>query len=213
MEKYIAWKQWRRCRRGFSLVTVLLVTIIGVALLGGIFFMLGTFAPASAVSVAQGAEYNVLQQGVERGKAILKERMDNEDPPPLWTDKPDATATIDSVEMLLIPNGKVIDENVGKDKLSGRSGRLVVCIYDVQYDPNLVNITDPNKLALLPPSLVIPAPSIWRETKPLDPDESAPPAGLSGNAGAYLIRATLDIGGEIKMFDSAVIQSNSKKEE
>lgn len=194
--------------RGFSLVTVLIVCIVGIALLGGIFYMFGGFVPASGVAQAHNAEYNVLQQGVERGKAILRDRMDNLDPPPRWTDKPGATPTIDSVDMLLIPNGKVIDENVGRDRLLGKSGRLVVQIYDAQYDATLINITDSDELAKLPPSLIIPAQASWDPPNPLDPDKADTTSGISGNAGAYLIRATLDIDGEVRVFDSAVIQSN-----
>ena len=209
----------RRARRGFSLLTVLMLSVIGVVLAAGAMHIASTSAGSRTVMVAENVGYNIMQQGVEHGKAILKERMNNEDPPPRWMDKPGATSNIETLAMLLIEDGVVVDRLLTdreRHSLGAREGRLTISIFDAEYDASKVAITDEAVIRRLPPSLQLQGSQKWNQGGSLAPDD--PGSGTIGgssasNAGVYLIRATLTItdhrGNTLEKFvDSVVIQSN-----
>jgi hypothetical protein len=83
---------------------------------------------------------------------------------------------------------------------------LYVKVYDMQYSPELAQAS-PN--SGMPPSVRIntSAPQTMGPTPDVD-DESFS-TGSASNAGAYLIRATLEIGGRRTVLETAVIQSNT----
>lgn len=202
--------------RGFSLIIVLIISVIGMSLLGATVYMLGAFSGYSRASISHNTEYNVMQQAIEQGRGMLRDRMNNTDPPPRWTDKANATPRIGSVDMLLIPDGRVIDRRLGAVELGGRPGRLVVRIFDMQYDPALVD-KDEAMIAELPGSFILSAQEEWVNEETSAPImEDVVFTGTANNAGVYLIRATLefDVDGDgavdtIKGIDSAVVQSNN----
>jgi flagellar basal body-associated protein FliL len=203
-------------KSGFSLITVLMISLVGMFLVGGMMYTFQSFAGKSAVVLSDTVLNNILEDGVERGKAALKARMMNTDPPPRWTDKPGlgVSSDIDSVETLLLEDGTVY---TATQNLFGKTANITVEIFDMQYDPeeNAVNITDPEELKLIPHSLMLSASKdkdvytddiIWEpgghETTFIDVD----------NGGAYLIRATLEVldsgNREVKILEAAVVQTN-----
>jgi hypothetical protein len=201
--------------RGFSLVLVLIISVIGMALLGGIMYTFQSFAGASRATIANDLKYNILQDGVEKGKTELKARMNNINPPPRWMDKAglNENSDIDSLSMLLLVDGVVLDQAVA---MRDGGGRIKVEIFDMQYDPapgkNDITITDDEELALLPPSVMIAgANAAWNNKMALDPGGLTPfSGGAAGNSGVYLIRATLVRGSEVKILESSIMQSNNE---
>lgn len=199
----------RGARRGFSLIVVLLVSLAGLSLLGGIVYMIDTSSGSSRFSVSQDMEYNVMQRGVEEGKAELRRRVAAVSVDlPHWSSTPDESIP-SSLSSLLIPNGTIVDRTVPGRELGGnKEGRLTVNVYDLRYDASKV----PNNAALimtLPPSIQIggtPEPPGEIEI----PGESPIGSTTASNAAAYLVRASLVIGGHRKVLDTIVIQS--KKE-
>ena len=82
-------------RRGFSLIVVLLVSLAGLSLLGGIVYMIDTSSGSSRFSVSQDMEYNVMQQGVEEGKAELRRRVAAVSADlPHWSQLPDRKSVV-----------------------------------------------------------------------------------------------------------------------
>lgn len=200
---------WIRGRRlGVSLIVVLLIAMAGMTMLGTIVYILNVSSGSSRVSSRQTEEYNILQKAVEQGKAILRDRMGNSDPPPRWTDKYGGEADITDSDTLLIENGIVVSSNVRV--LGQGTAALEVRVFDMQYNPERVRISDDHELSLLPPSITLEAPSEWWSPDVLEPgSENADSSGTANNAGVYLIRATLTFpDGETKTIDTAVVQSN-----
>jgi hypothetical protein len=175
----------------------------------------GSFAGHSRVSSAKNAKFNFLVGGVERGKAFLKQRMDNKDSPPKYTDKTGVNedTMITGIDVLMIKDGVAVDDRLGASELGklgiwAKSGRLVVRIYDMQYKPSKVAATD---IAKFPPSLILVAgDSSGNVGEVKDPDEytAAVSGGGVSNSGVYLIRASLEIDGAVTYLDTAVVQSN-----
>ena len=108
----------RGARRGFSLIVVLLVLLAGLSLLGGIVYMIDTSSGSSRFSVSQDMEYNVMQRGVEEGKAELRRRVAAVSVDlPHWSSTPDESIP-SSLSSLLIPNGTLLrseERRVGKE--------------------------------------------------------------------------------------------------
>ncbi|MDR3354323.1 MAG: hypothetical protein LBO21_04745 [Synergistaceae bacterium] len=202
-----------RRKRGFSLVIVLGIAIAGMSLLGGMMYTIQSFSGAARVAVSDGVIYNILQDGVERGKARLKELMHNTNPPPLWTDKPGVNHDdpISSVEDLLLVSGNVPSPNLNPNEFGGKTGSVKVEIFDMQYDTTKVTISNPEELAKLPPSYILSAGGpLVTSGSSLDPGKSkGSGGGPPPQCGVYLIRATLEIDGrEEKVLETSVIQSN-----
>ena len=71
-----------RGRAGFSLLTVLIIVMAGLTIIGVTFQLTTASSGAGRVSSAHRAKYNLLESGVEMGKAAIKEMMNNDQDPP-----------------------------------------------------------------------------------------------------------------------------------
>ena len=209
--------------RGFSLLVVLIVSAIAMTFMGALLNASVNAAGAGRVNSARVAKYNILQNGVEQGKAALMQIVYAAPQIPKYTDKYGGSepSEIDNLDMLLIDDGEVLTETWTKSKLgrlgiAGDSATFKIRIYDMQYKPGLVpsvasgKIT-PKEVASLPPAVTITGKTSSSVANALDPDEDGTIAGLSGgspaDAGIYLIRASLEIGARDYSIDTAVIQS------
>jgi hypothetical protein len=175
---------------------------------------------AGRMTNAANAKYNLLQDGIEDGRAKLREIMDNKDPIPRhpkadWTT--DYTIT-DLNELVISPDGVVKTAAISHSNLGrmgimdpgGAGGTMSVMIYDMQYDPDTISgsMPDDDKMRL-PPSIRIDA-SLWGTPPELDHVDEALKIGASAqNTGVYLIRSTLSTDKRITILDTAVLQSNN----
>jgi hypothetical protein len=207
-------------KRAFSLIAVLILTFAGMALVGGIMYTFQSFAGASQVASAQNVQYNLLQDGIQKGRAILRARMSTLDPPPRWYEHKvgvDSSSSITSAEDLMLVSGEVYSKVLDPSDLAGvgKQGKIFVKIYDMNYEAGKVTISDPAEISLLPPAINIDFDANdWNNRgDPLKPGEAAVTAGGGGgtvNFGIYLIRAYLEIdGAETQMLDNALLQANS----
>ena len=213
--------QPRGKRAGFSLIIVLIISLVGFAIVGVTLQLTVLSSGSGRVVSAAHTKYNILQDAVEEGKAALKKAMVGVEFPLTFDD--DTFKEITSADMLLVdydfdedePKGVVYDKGLNRSDLgrlgiAGNGGSLKVAIYDMQYDPRNVGSMTPDDLHMLPPSISPHGNSAWiggivGQTPP-DPSKS------TLHTGVYLIRATLEVEGAEKrtwILDSAMIQSNA----
>ena len=207
-----------RRRAGFSLVMVLIVFLIGVSITAGIMYMMTRHAGASRVGVVSEAGYNIMQDGLEQGKSTLKSRITSlgaGDSLPRREGKSE-DKKIASAEDLLIYNGTVVNNvSVPIRELGGKSGKLTVKIYDLRYTSDDIAPAlhaDEAKLMKMPPAMLIGGgPAVMSEDNSVgigDIEQSgATTETESVNAGVYLIRSSLTIGGRTRYIESIVVQS------
>jgi hypothetical protein len=212
--------------RGFSLIVVLVIAIFGLTMAGFLFQLSANAAGAGRSASAKELKYNILQDGIEIGKAELRKLVENAPEIPKYTDKfggvePDEILNVDT---LLIEDGEVVRETWDKRRLgrlgiAGDRALFKVRIYDMQYKAELVpglasGRIKKSDIELLPPSLIVSAGGGSSNSgAPLEMDEAVLPSETGGsatNAGAYMIRASLELGGRESMLDTAVIQANNK---
>jgi hypothetical protein len=209
-------------RRGFSLIAVLVISLAGMALLGGLFYTFQSMSGRTQDVMSQSTTYNTLQDGVEQGKAFLKDEMMKGTEALWWSKSGEKSKSIKNVSDLLIcsvsstgaktPIGHVVksaDVKVGADK-----GVLNVYIYDMQYEPDDIDPDiAPAARAELPPMMSVNSGggggSDMEGAEASDTDAGGDEGGgPSINAGAYVIRATLTrANGEAKTIETAVVQA------
>jgi|GEM_PF-5128811 len=174
-----------RAHEGFSLIAVLVVAVIGMALIGITFYIYESSTGIASLSMQRSQEYNVLQDAIERGKSQLIQLCNNLDPVPRWYHLHTGGAKITAPDMLVIEDGELTDSV----RMGGVTGEIKVEIFDAGYsiaDVDTATLTD---VELMPPSLNI--------------------TGAANDAiGAYLVRATLTLGNEVKRMESTVFQRN-----
>jgi hypothetical protein len=201
-------------RAGFSLILVLLISLCGAALLGGVMYMIEGFAGATRTTIRKEEIYIRMQDEVEKAKATLKLAMDTATTPLQMTPIPIGTK-INSLDDLIVQSGGspfgIVNDNI---TVGGLSGTLSVRIYDMQYPASQVNDSDEDLVASLPPcmeSLVLTGSGVV--SGPLDGGTSEiggalPELSGGGSAGAYLIRATVELSnGSRDTIETAIIQS------
>ncbi|MDR1965244.1 MAG: hypothetical protein LBQ36_00920 [Synergistaceae bacterium] len=195
-------------RRGFSLILTLLVAICGAAMLGGMMVIAGSFATQSAVSMRSEEAYNILQEEIERGKAILKRAMSGASMP-----LKKKSGAINTLDALLVYDGANPLCDVSRNiRLFGSDAELKVAIYDMEYEISDIppNPTD-EFLASLPQSFVLTAQTGISDGSAMGVDQiDAGAAIASGNTdvGAYAIRATITYAdGTERTIETAVLQS------
>jgi type II secretory pathway pseudopilin PulG len=217
-------------RRGFSLITVLIIAIIGVAIVGVTMQLMTSSSGAGRVASAAVTKYNILQAAVEEAKAVLKENMDNTNPPPRYfkTSPTPITASTDitSSDMLLIETDLIAQgpgiavkrtltrTDLGQLGIAGNNGDLSVAIYDMQYEPARVRVDlmSSADVARLPPSINLKGDADWDPSVRVKVAEEKAAGLLGGNAtnmGVYLIRARLVLNGSEDTLDSSLMQSNN----
>ncbi|MDR3254173.1 MAG: hypothetical protein LBT31_01225 [Synergistaceae bacterium] len=203
-------------KRAFSLAAVLIIAFVGLALVGAIMSNFESFGGSMRASGVSKLDYNLLHDGVEKGKAILKEFMANEDPPPQGMHVND----VDELDDLLLDigdSGVVYKKDLSVGEMAGRAGatagKIIVQIFDMQYNPVLNPSILPEERAKLPPSVMLTG-NTWEEVDREETDATEPlRSGGSTNSGVYLIRATLEISDahdnkKIKVLDTSIVQSN-----
>jgi hypothetical protein len=212
-------------RGAFSLIIVLIISLIGLAIVGVTMQFAMSAGGSGRMANAANTKYNLLQHGIEEGRAKLREIMDNADPIPRRPNADsDPPADIESLSDLLInrpllaghPDGVVKSDVISHSALgrlgilddAGGGGTLSVMIYDMQYDPLYTDGMSPAEKKRLPPAINL-DPSIWRKDgDTILADEDDETVSVL-NTGVYLIRATLSVGGRDTILDSAVLQANN----
>jgi hypothetical protein len=207
-------------KRGFSLLVVLIVSMIAMTLAGALLNLSVSASGAGRTNSARDVKYNILQDGIERGKAELMRIVENTSQIPKYTDKFDGTepAEIADLDTLLINDGNVLTQTLTKSELSrlgitGGSATFKIRIYDMQYKPELVPSVDSGKITAkeiesFPPAMTVAAGSSSSDGEVLEMDYNGTTAGgRPEDAGIYLIRASLEIEGNNYSLDTAMIQS------
>ena len=162
-----------RKRAGFSLIIVLIISIVGLAIIAATMQMTVLSTGSGRVVSAGNTKYNFMQDAVQLGKAILKRSMDDCDDPPVYKVKGDKITKVDDLligckycalgsEPVLPASWKfecwVISKtlnraDLGKLGIAGNEGELEVKIYDMQYEPSDVELIDTADEKMLPPSI------------------------------------------------------------
>ncbi|MDR3332244.1 MAG: hypothetical protein LBT08_06410 [Synergistaceae bacterium] len=218
-------KYLRGRRPAFSLIAVLVLAMIGLALVGGVMYSFGSFSASSRSASSRTMEYNLVQEGVERGKATLKEIMTKTGRTQAVHYNKGITTINDCMNLLIYDETAsatmghvVVDQSV---KANGLNGVLNVYIFDMEYNPAAVDgsLSDAQKAALnLPPASSINGGSSLglSDHTTLDPDDPATATTVvsSTNAGVYLVRAVFekmddrgDRTGERRTIETAVLQA------
>jgi uncharacterized membrane protein YgcG len=175
-------------RRGFSLVAVVIIAIAGMALVGGILYTFQAFSGSARQVISSSWVYNDLQEGVEYGKAFLRERMLDPtlDEKLSWKQGVTDTTQIATVDDLLIRDVSAPYAQIGhivRDKdinEKGVKGKLNVYIYAMGYKSGDVSSSiSADQRAKLPPTIVL---------KPTDGDggindDKSKPADLDAGSG------------------------------
>lgn len=225
-----------RCRRGFTLVTVLIIVMMSVTLIGSIIYVFSASAGSTRVDVARTDTYNLLQGGIERAKTYLRERMNAADTDvPLRWNYSDASflPVIERLSDLLIKDsrdparviGIVIPEAepraselAADDRywesvhVGGGDWKYSVRIYDARYGGAAISSggseddTDALKASL-------PQMMSFKDIEAPDDDPNvyAPNEGSRAGdpGGIYLIRAVLspDFSGPVRTIETIVVQA------
>lgn len=188
-----------RRRSGFSLIMVLIISMIGLAIIGATLQFTVMSSGSGRVVSAGNTKYNFLQDAVEEGKAALKQAMDSPDiKPPRYFPEDGASADIGvivSVDQLLIKHDfdtglqkgwvftRLIDKGqLGKLGIAGNGATLDVKIYDMQYKGDDVDPAIPSdQMKLLPPAMSL----FGGATSYHDPTvDDNPFSGSSGGGGS-----------------------------
>ena len=160
-----------RKRAGFSLLIVLIISIVGLAIIAVTMQMTVLSTGSGRVVSAGNTKYNFMQDAVELGKAILRMAMDNSDERPVYKGKNNPITDIDDLliackycpDELELPDPwefhcweisrELNRADLGKLGIAGNGGQLVVKVYDMQYDWDAVDLANPDDEKMLPPSL------------------------------------------------------------
>lgn len=226
-------KTTTKARAGFSLVSVLIISVVSMAIMGGIAYMFNSYAGSSRVTIAQGQAYNTLQEGIEQGKAVLREAMkktnlektqDTNNLVPLdWNYSRTDNDIIEDLEELRVKIGPASDDLIdkavikldsGKDyqtvTVGGEKYKYRVRIYDMRYAEASVDLGSVER-EQLPPAMPFAAKTtgIFNPNAAAADDDGTAEAGSGGNYGIYLVRATLTPmdAGRVRLIETAVIQA------
>jgi hypothetical protein len=201
-------------RRGFSLIVVLVLSLIALAMLGGVFHYATGSGGAGRITSSALGRYNLLQDSAETGKAELKKMMDNLDPPPRYSGfRAEPPLAISQADDLLID---VNPHSLGKGVILREhtsAGVLEVKIYDMQYDAGSVSPSiAPAERGKLPPAITLKGSDPWKlvgDIKDVVEEDTSGSGEGSTNTGAYLVRAVLTVGDRESFLDTAIFQSNN----
>ena len=218
-----------RARQAFSLVIVLIITIAGMSLLGGLLYMFDAFAGASRVAVNDAEVYNYLQSQIEDAKSILRSYMlDEKKKVQAKIEAPSVLNSLEDIEVYKKNDDGSWDASpfykVDREERVGmRRGRLTVNIYDMQHSGKIPETPAEAGLGMgeyeeliasLPPVLLFSGntegggdrSNPLREDDPQD-DAEGSASGAADHSGVYLIRASIDFGDGLgKTIDTAVVQ-------
>lgn len=184
---------------GFSLIIVLVVALVGMALIGVAFYIYESSAGQTDTTLQRSLEYNALQEALEKGKNHLLTLVNRVDTVPRWST---ADVPIKNPQALRIPGGYGGALSYSK-KVGGENADIKIEIFDMLYDASKVSLTDPATSVDLPASMRL----VWL-VGGAEPSAAGAPSPTD-YAGAYLIRATLTIGGQTKRMEVSVVQRNA----
>ena len=211
-------------KSGFSLILVLIISMISLAIVGATLEVTVLSAGSGRVVSSSNSRYNFLQGAVEEGKAELKKAMYHAPEPIRYVGyDPGSDPVISNADDLLLDHdfspalgkGVVVNRNItrnelGKLGIGGNSGgNIVVKIFDMQYPGDSVDAAaiHPAELKKLPPSMLLYGSGETSWPVSVDPDAGGGLSGTANNAGVYLIRASLTIGDRETVLDTSLIQS------
>jgi hypothetical protein len=188
-------------RRGFSLLVVLLISLVGMIMVGAMMQIMTVNSGAGRAASTISRDYNLLVSEVEKARARIIESLGNAQVPK----RPVGMGMITAADMLLVEEGEerrtLSPKEMGLYGLGGTSGAVTVKIYDMQYAASDVSpAMDPTEMNSLPPSLILSGKSVQKDDSPtsdnnLTPGDGGGGGGPAANVGAYLIRASLEIDG------------------
>lgn len=221
-------------RGGFSLISVLVISMVAMTMMGSLAYTFSTTAASSRAQVASASARDMMVNGIEQARVYLRDQMKNIGRPLRWNYSGEVgpeISSIDDINKLLIkPLGAnisdgrfatVIPSNGGADDhekvtIGGRQWSFSVRIYDMQADgahlaPTLSTAERASLIDALPQSMS------FRAVADEDPDPNslAVDAGIdqSHRSGLYLIRALLspdETMASPRMIEVAVIQANGE---
>jgi hypothetical protein len=190
-----------RGRRGFSLIVVLLLSLIGLAVIGVAMNIVAVNTGAGITASTINRNYNLLVNEVEIARAWIIASLDNGEIPEREGGVLSAK-TITSADQLLVVGGELhrtlTPQEMGLYGVGGGSGAVTVKVYDMQYYPEALSNElkdDSAEINRLPPSL-----PLFVEQGPKDDQAQSAPVVVGGGSlwaggGVYLIRASLEING------------------
>jgi hypothetical protein len=198
-------------RRGFSLIVVLLVSLLGLCVIGAMMQIVSVDSGIGRTASAANRRYNLLVSEVETARSELMAKLASADSIPRRM----TAGTITSADMLLVMPEERRVLSPKEQNLYGLKGHicnLTVKIYDMQYDQADVSSSmEPAEISLLPPAMRLVGSGGKSYIKPTDDDDllqSGEKTVTSVNAGAYLIRAFLEVDGVREGdIDLAVVES------
>lgn len=210
-----------RARSGFSLITVLVITIISLSLMGSIVYIFTATAGSTRVDMAQADQFNIMQSGIEQARALLIEESRTASVPLSCRYNDDPSWTLESLDDLIIRDPSDTDREIGRvisddaKQIGGHTYSFSVCIYDMHYAADgstMTGIGDADALRELRASLPPLMSFTTREADDNDPNVLAPNEGNlnSERSGIYLIRATLTPhhgAGAVRVVETAVVQT------
>lgn len=210
-----------RRRRGIALAYVLIMSVVGMTLLGVMMSYFGMSSGSTRATVAKDAGYNYAEDAIERAKAALKKEMHTKINGTGWVlHWDDSKSTITSADDLRVRtrSGDIFYNLDPKEQeqvtINGQKCELSVRIYDMLYNVAKVPKTPADAgmteaeydafLASLPPSVEINDVSGSGDDYEGDLSKGG---SRSDTTGAYLIRAILEVDGKRKIIETAVLQS------
>jgi hypothetical protein len=200
-----------RKNKGFSLLVVLILSIIAMFFAGVTLNITTNSAGSGRVSSRSGDTYNILQSEIERARSALKEEMfSRKDAIKCGLSEKDTVNSIQDLEVL--KDGAPFWRVDYKRKFMGQTGDVSVRIYDMQYFSE--NVAPGANRADMPPSVKLEGKESGPGTsEALEPGTSmSSGSGPALDAGIYLIRATATFAnGVTHKLDVSVIQNSNSK--
>ena len=174
-----------KAKRAFTLPMVMLILFIATGLISALMVIYENYRGRSTSTLTQQAEYNILQDAVERGRALIR----SEDYPEVTPSSKDITSAND----LLIRD---FDYEV---TIANKTARVFVEVYDSKMEGNSVrlkNIKNDAAERVKMPMLAIPRMSDVENAEGIAPDltnnSTVNPIILAAGIGVYTIRARID---------------------
>jgi hypothetical protein len=192
-------------RRGFSLIIVLLISLVGLAVIGAVMNVATVNTGAGMTASTINRNYNLLVSEAEKARSWIIASLDKGLVPGGGAIRKAIMSPEELLVEELVGSGDVrtlSPKEMGLYGVGGNSGIVTLRIYNMQYD-NVSEKMNPADIQRLPPSMMLPADYGDKNFEPVNDASLGNGGGGSGgesgsgaaNAGAYLIRASLEIDG------------------
>jgi len=186
-------------RKGMALPLTLVILLFGSALVATAFYVVQNMYSTSGHSVTRAELYNVAQSGIEKGRALLAENLEDLDVS--LKEYETVEDPLDLVRVTKNSNGEFLDKdlNDGVSIPDTPNVTLTVHILDCNYNyDDMSSNLDEDEIALLPPSWPGGHGEGTSESESITPGTSViiDPSRLFGFGGEaetrYVIRSTAD---------------------